>query len=268
MTAEKVFPDNVDGFFFQKAWAIFWENREFFIKFVFVIAVIFFIIDNIYIFFISSHFNIPSTEKILQDIQYLGPLIIDRLIYLIIIKIPESFFILVLIKILPRLYEGEHVIFSQVFSVRLSQWILLYICIIIVLLLQIVGFMMCFLPGILVSIQFAFFAYVIVLEENTQVIPRSFQIVSGKQWNVFMLYLLYFFSYIFLLVANMFFAFVTGSGTEVQENMISTSSMLVSFFNELFESFIKYFMIVLFFQLYMMSRIEKGEIEVELQKST
>jgi len=260
----KIFPDSIDGFFFRKAWEIFWEHREFLVKLLFSAALIFSVISELFYAGVTAKFEPAPVEEGMQDMRSMMVVMFFWLVAKIIIYIPETFLLIVFIKVLPKMYARESIDFSSSFSVKLPQWARLYIYSVFILLLEIVGLSMCIVPGIMVMIQFAFLPIVIALEEDVNVIPRSFHVISGRQWNVFTIYLAYFslvfiYTFISMIIFNIG---ENGTGTDAMEYTLSISGFLGTFIQQLIVTAMNYFMLILFFQLYIISRVEKGEIEI------
>jgi len=268
-----LFPEALNSFFFQKAWDVFWKNRGFVFGLVFVSAVILSVFIKILdVTFLSRLIpppleeSVPTGQYFLDLIQYLSRTQFLLLLGNILISIPKTFFIAVFVIALPLMYEDTHIHFAEAFSVNFATWFMLYIYSVFALLLEAIGLMMCIIPGVILIIQLAFLPFVIVLEKDVHIITRCFRVVSGCQWNVFILYLLYFFAMIIPVVISMFFSVPQDAASvpaiETGEPALSLTGFIGAFVEQLISLILLYFMIALLFQQYMISRIEKGEIEV------
>lgn len=263
-----IFPEAVNEYFFKKAWEVFWGNRDY----VFKLVVFTGIILSPFVYFLEISllsnitFQIPEDPDLL--INFLMKNVYIGLFINIILTIPKTFFLVAFIFVLPSMYESVEINFMDSLSVKFDRWFLLFIYSVFVLIMEYIGFCMCIVPGILVLIQFAFLPFVIVLEGKVNIIQRSFQVVSGRQWNVFIIYLLYFVATLIPIIILSVFSFMSASGIDIGAEEIGQTISTISLYGileivieQIITAFIMYFVVVLFFQLYMMSRIEKGEIE-------
>jgi hypothetical protein len=263
-----IFPEAVNEYFFKKAWEIFWDNRDYIFKLVIftgiILSPIVYLLEMSLLSSIS--FQIPEDPDLLM--QFLMKNVYIGLFINIILTIPKTFFLVAFIFVLPSMYEAVEINFMDSLSVKFDKWFMLFIYSVFVLIIEYIGFCMCIVPGILVLIQFAFLPFVIVLEEKVNVIQRSLKVVSGRQWNVFIIYLLYFAATLIPIIILSVFSFMASSGIDISAEDIGQTISSLSLFGfletvveQVITAFIMYFVVVLFFQLYMMSRIEKGEIE-------
>ncbi|MFC1732097.1 hypothetical protein ACFL6I_17465 [candidate division KSB1 bacterium] len=261
---DRVFPDALDGFFFGKAWSIIWDNRDFIVKLVLVTSVVTLLINEVLnIAFASQLQTVPAEPEMFEFKDVVSSLVI-MFITMFILFIPMTFFMIVFVKTLPRFFENESVSFSEMLTVRVSTWYLLYIYTVFVLFITIIGFIFCIVPGLIAAIHFAFLPFIIVLEENVSIIPRNFQLISGYRFKVLMVYLLFLIIAIGGILVSSIFLLQNGDsfGAESQEYTFTVFGFLGHFLEQIVTAFINYAFHILLFQLYMMSRIEKGEIEI------
>jgi len=259
------FPDTFDAYFFQKAWDIFWNYRAFIVKLVLLTA-----------FIVTFLLEVLDKSIILQydpgqlDLETVTPR--DLLSYLffiflvqLIVLIPKAFLFVVFILTLPKMYESVTINFSDSLIAGFSKWIPLYMYSALVTLLTDLGLMVLIIPGILIAIQFTLLQFVVVLEENVKIIPRSFYIISGKQWKVLAIYLIKIFVLVVLsfpFLVSMFSGAFEPSSDFNSEGTVSNTQFLYSFIEQIIMAGVTYFITILFFQLYMMTRIENNEIEI------
>jgi len=109
--------------------------------------------------------------------------------------------------------------------------------------------------------------FVIVLEgdaaeSNAAIISRSFQLVSGIQWKIFLIYLVKFGVLMIMLVPAIMQ--VAAGGPDIDATGIQESDVnyISGFLQEFVLEWTTYIITALFFQLYMITRIEKKEIEI------
>ena len=70
------------------------------------------------------------------------------------------------------MYENEQIQFSDVSKVSVSKWLLLYIYSVFAFIIYVIGLLMCFIPGIVVLVQFAFLPFIVVLEEEAHILKN------------------------------------------------------------------------------------------------
>lgn len=263
------FPDAFDKFFFQKAWEVMWYNRGFMIKLVLLTAFLITVVLEIFDKTVVWQFNLGQI-----DLETAVPRDLFSLLFLIfleqlIVLIPKAYLLIVFIFVLPRIYENIEVNFLDSLGTGYSRWIPLYAYLAFVTLLTGLGFFVFIIPGVLVIIQFTLLQFVVVLEDDVKIIPRSFQLISGKQWNVVGIYLIKIFVIVILsfpfLASTFSGALEPPSDFNSEGTVLSGTQFLYSFIMQVILAGVTYFITILFFQIYMMARIENNEIEVVLE---
>lgn len=256
------FPETLDGLFFKKAISIFIDYKELIIKLVLLTA----LLSTLLFLFVTESMYPVNTEMQPESFQDLFDALIKAQVFTFtnsfILYIPQTFFMVFFISALPLMYGGYEINFNNLSKVNINLWFRLFIFEVAILLGQSIGLVFCIVPGIIIMITFAFTKFVVILEQSESVIKRSINIAAGNQSKIFSVFIVYF----SLLVIPIFFVFIfSPSVPEVIEDISSTitlSKFLWTYIQNIYMSTIFYFLTTLFFQLYMMSRIDKGEIEV------
>ncbi len=251
----------IDGFFFRKAWDIFRDNWSFILKLILITALFVTVINTLIIERTLPEIDMDYEQDLSSMFNYLVTLQLYSFIANIILLVPKSYFLLIFIVLLPLMYEDREISFAQLGMFNITLFIRFFLYSLLILLLEAIGIMMCVLPGILVVIQFAFLPFVLLLENEPRLFSRTFELIDGYRIQVLSIYLLYF----FVLTGLSFFLipfFTSESGTSVSSEGFSLFSFIFDYINQIVIASMTYFITVLFFQVYMMSRIERGEIEV------
>ncbi len=258
-----VFPENIDSFFFTKAWEVFLENKETIIKLILVSSLVFaFFIEYI------SHLVLPELEQIdFQDpelaLEHMSTFIYYYFIANSILLLPKAFFLVFFISLLPLMYEGTIVNFSMIKNVNLYLCVKFFVYSIIIIALETIGVFLCIIPGLYVIVQFALLQYVIVLEGEQKLLTRSMNVVSGYQLKVLSIFILYLLITILLQMEIFPLIFGVESAAETPDvQTVDLIGFLKTYIQQVIVSFILYYFTQLYFQIYMMSRINLGEIEV------
>lgn len=255
------FPHEFDGYFVKKALSVLLNNIGFILKLSLGTAILLTIIQqsvtqSLFIDYIGDSFD-PTTAQP-RDLLILIPVLYLRKI---IELLPETFLILVFISVLPKMYENVEISLSEALKLNFSKWLQLYIYSMIIAGIVYMGLIMCFVPGIIAMIQLTFIQFVIVMEDNVKIIPRSIQLITGNQWKILAIYMIKITVLLLLVLAPV--VFLTGQGSEnlsdVSENELGLISSLII---NMLMMLTVVVMVTMFFQLYMMTRIDNNEIEV------
>ncbi len=260
------FPQSFDSFFLKKVWFIVQNNLKFFFQIVFFTALTAILLNYIAALFFENSYP-EQIETGTENPGILLSYVALQFFRLLIVLIPKMFFMVIFISVLPNLYENEHIRLKDVIILGFTKWMPLYIYSAIILALVSLGLMMLIIPGILILVQFTFLQFVIVLESEVTetkvaIISRSFQLVSGKQWKIFLIYLIKFGVLMIMFVPAILQMAAGGpdiDGTGVQE---SDKNYISGFVQEFILEWVTYIITALFFQLYMIARIENKEVEI------
>jgi hypothetical protein len=261
------FPKSFDLFFFKKVWFVVQNNLKFFFQIVFFTALAAILLNYIAALFFESIHPAEQIESGTEDPSVIFSYVVLQFSRLLIVLIPKVFFMVVFISVLPKIYENEHIRLADVVNLGFTKLLPLYIYSAIILALVFLGVMMLIIPGIIILVQFTFLQFVIVLEgdaadSNAAIISRSFQLVSGIQWKIFLIYLVKFGVLMIMLVPAIMQ--VAAGGPDIDATGIQESDVnyISGFLQEFVLEWTTYIITALFFQLYMITRIEKKEIEI------
>lgn len=260
-SAPTEFPQVFDGYFLTKALSVIINNIGFIFKLTLGTALILTIIQksvsqSLFISYFGESFDPAAAEP--RDLVLLIPIMYLRKI---IELLPETMLIMVFISALPKMYENVELNLSESLKLNFAKWFQLYVYSIAIAAIVYLGLIMFIVPGIIAMIQFTFVQFVIVMEENVKVLPRSFQLIKGYQWKVMSIYMIKI-TVLFLLVIFPVL-FLVGQNSEGlsdvnQSELGFISALLIN----LLMMITVVIMVTMFFQLYMMVRIANNEIEV------
>jgi len=256
-----IFPNTIDSFFFRKAWEIFSDNWSFILKLILITALFVTIINMLLIERILPEINLDYEQDLSSMFNYLITLQLYSFIANIILLVPKSYFLLIFIILLPLMYENKEIGFADLGMFNVGLFIKFYMYSLMILLLEAIGIMMCVVPGILVVIQFAFLQFAFLLETPPRLFARTFELINGYRVQILSIYMLYF----FILTALSFILlpfFSTDQPAVEPAGGFSVFDFVFDYVNQIVVAGLTYFVTVLFFQVYMMSRIVRGEIEV------
>jgi len=255
------FPQEFDGYFIKKALSVLLNNSGFILKLTFGTALILTIIQqsvsqSLFSSYLGDSFDPSSVEP--GDLLMLIPVVYLRKI---IELIPESMLILVFISVLPKMYENTEINLSDALRLNYAKWLQLYFYSMGVAAIVYLGLMMCIVPGIIAMIQLTFIQFVIVMEDDVKILPRSFQLITDNQWKVLTIYMIKI-TVLLLLVLTPVLFMVGESGDNLSEVSQSELGLISSLVINMLMMITVVVMITMFFQLYMMTRIRNNEIEV------
>ncbi len=263
--SQSEFPTQFDSFFFKRVWYIFQDYRKFLVLLIFatsITAIVFgYFAESIMGSFVDGPFE-PDAAEPSQVIAFT----LSQFAEMLLILIPKVFFLVVFISVLPKMYENEQIVFSESIGLGFTKLLSLYMYSSFVLGFMFLGIMMLIIPGLIVLVQCTFLQFVIVLEGNTKAIPRAFHLISGKQWQVFSIYIIKF-GVMMLIMIPAFMQIIAGAnGIDPVTPSEGGMSYIVGFIQEFILEGTTYFITALFFQLYMVARIENKEIEIVQDK--
>jgi hypothetical protein len=173
-------------------------------------------------------FGVSSLFDYLSDLAKKESFLISFLLTIIGVAL-SIIFSLGLIKISLKICDGEEPKISDLFSQYRLFFRFLFASIIRNL-VTLFGFILLIIPGIIFSIRFNFFDYLIV-DKNSRIIEslrKSWEITRGSTWNLFLLYIL-------LGLINLlgFFALIVGLFWSIPTTMIAEAFVYRKLSNQL-----------------------------------
>lgn len=251
------FPEKYDGYFVKKALSVLAGNFDYIVKLIIVSTLFITLIQKFFTESLVLEYLGAALDPATADPEKLIALI--PLIYLkkVIELIPETLYVIVFIATLPAMYENTGIRFGDSLNINVFKLIKLYIYSILIAAAVYAGMMMCLIPGLLIMVHCTFIQFVVVLENSDKVISRSFSLISGMHGRILGVYILKIVTYLLLTILG----FLGGFMGESQDlSQVGTNIFLVLFQNLLLVA-VSIVMITMFFQLYMMARIQNNEIE-------
>jgi uncharacterized membrane protein len=161
-------------------------------------------------------FGVSSLFDYLSDLAKKESFLISFLLTIIGVAF-SIIFSLGLIKISLKICDGEEPKISDLFS-QYPLFLKYLFASILKNLITLFGFILLIIPGIILSIRFGFFDYLIV-DRNSRIVEslrKSWEITKGNAWNLFLLYIL-------LGLINLlgFFALIVGLFWSIPTTMIA-----------------------------------------------
>jgi uncharacterized membrane protein len=161
-------------------------------------------------------FGVSSLFDYLSDLAKKESFLISFLLTIIGVAL-SIIFSLGLIKISLKICDGEEPKISDLFS-QYPLFFKYLFASILKNLITLFGFILLIIPGIILSIRFGFFDYLIV-DRNSRIVEslrKSWEITKGNAWNLFLLYIL-------LGLINLlgFFALIVGLFWSIPTTMIA-----------------------------------------------
>jgi uncharacterized membrane protein len=161
-------------------------------------------------------FGVSSLFDYLSDLAKKESFLISFLLTIIGVAL-SIIFSLGLIKISLKICDGEEPKISDLFS-QYPLFFRYLFASILKNLITLFGFILLIIPGIILSIRFGFFDYLIV-DRNSRIVEslrKSWEITKGNAWNLFLLYIL-------LGLINLlgFFALIVGLFWSIPTTMIA-----------------------------------------------
>jgi len=253
-----LFPKKVNVFFFKRVIDVIKRNIIFFLTLSVITAGISYIITSFISKPLLGEIDLADIFQKGNSFKELLPVFSKMVFDNVVLLIPYSYFFTILISALPNMYLSKPASFFHFNKQDIVRMLILYVYLVIIFHLEIAGLLMCIIPGIIIIIWCSFIPLVIVIENNYKPVKRSFYLLSGRQLEIFFIYLVILFLQIIFSIPYIVLYILKGEEAflALQKNAL---------FTIIFESmniFIIYGAVVLLFQIYMMARIANNEIEV------